>query len=111
MAPQNEIEQTIARVWQEVLEIEKVGVNQRFFDIGGDSLSIAKVYGKLQKILPNEIGSISLIDLFNYSTIATLARHLSQGANFPLQQNIELEQELTTGKNRLKQRLQKAANI
>ncbi|OWY64818.1 non-ribosomal peptide synthetase [cyanobacterium TDX16] len=111
VAPQNEIEQTIARVWQEVLEIEKVGVNQRFFDIGGDSLSIAKVYGKLQKILPNEIGSISLIDLFNYSTIATLARHLSQGANYPLQQNIELEQELTTGKNRLKQRLQKAANI
>ncbi|MDV2992195.1 MAG: D-alanine--D-alanyl carrier protein ligase [Chroococcidiopsis sp. SAG 2025] len=112
LAPQSEIEQKIATVWQEVLELEKVGVNDNFFDIGGDSLLITKLYSKLQKLLPDEIRSISLIDLFKYSTIATLAKHFNRENKPALQeQDVEIEQELTAGKNRLKRRLQKSIEV
>ncbi|MEH2094379.1 amino acid adenylation domain-containing protein [Nostoc sp.] len=110
IAPETEIEQTVASVWQKVLELEKVGVNDNFFDVGGDSLLITKVYSQLKEVLPKEMLDISIVDLFKYSTIKSLANHLSQEKpRISLQQqSTELEKELIAGKNRLKQRFQKS---
>jgi len=110
VAPQSQVEQTIATVWQEVLEIEKVGVNNNFFEIGGNSLLITKIYSKLRIVLPNEIECISLADLFKYPTIWTLAQHLSQAqpALSLQQKSAELSKHLQAGKNRLKQRFKRS---
>ncbi|MFN6559095.1 MAG: amino acid adenylation domain-containing protein [Nostoc sp. ChiSLP01] len=75
VAPQTEMEQTIAAVWQEVLHLEKVGVNDNFFDIGGHSLLIVQVNNKLQEILNR---NLSIVEMFQNSTINSLARHLNQ---------------------------------
>ena len=40
--PRNEIESKLVKIWQEVLEIEKIGVNDNFFDLGGNSLSLIR---------------------------------------------------------------------
>jgi len=108
--PQNQIEQTIAKVWQTVLTLEKVGIDRNFFEIGGNSLSIAQVYTKLKNALPDRVEDyISIVDLFKYPTIRSIAKHLSQAQETALEpENIELVKQLTAGKTRLKQRLQKS---
>jgi pyochelin synthetase len=109
-APQNEIEQSIASILQEVLEIESVGVTNNFFDLGANSLLITTAYRKLGMVLPQEILSISLVDLFSYPTVRALAQRLTQTQKINVleQHNSETEQKLTQGKNRLKQRLDRS---
>jgi acyl-coenzyme A synthetase/AMP-(fatty) acid ligase len=108
--PQNDIEQTIAIVWQTVLNLEKVGVNSNFFEIGGNSLLITTIYNKLRKSLPNEVDSISLVDLFKYPTIRSLAKYLSQAqqAVLPERKDLEVVKRLAAGKTRIKQRFKKS---
>ncbi|MFE1744005.1 amino acid adenylation domain-containing protein [Coleofasciculus sp. H7-2] len=73
--PQSEIEKTIATVWQTVLNLEKVGIHDNFFDIGGHSLLMLRVNHKLQTVLNREI---SVVTLFQNPTIYSLAQYLSQ---------------------------------
>jgi amino acid adenylation domain-containing protein len=46
VAPRNETERILAQIWQEILRIEKVGVHDNFFALGGDSLTAIQVLGK-----------------------------------------------------------------
>ena len=111
VAPQNDIEQTIATIWQEVLEIEKIGVNDNFFDIGGNSLLITKLYSKLKKVLPEKLESLSIVEFFKYSSVRSFAQYLSQDKYNPSlqeEQSTELAQKLKEGKKRLKQRFDKS---
>ena len=110
VAPQNDVEQTIAAVWQEVLDREKIGVNDNFFEIGGNSLLIAKTYNSLKDALPEELEGISLINLFKYPTICSLARRISQPQHkTSLEiQNSNLAKQFKAGKSRLRQRFKKS---
>jgi pyochelin synthetase len=112
-APENAIEQTIVTIWQTVLNLEQVGIEHNFFEIGGNSLLITQVYTKLKNALPDRIeNQISIVDLFKYSTIRSLAQHLSPSqATTPAPENSNLVKQLTAGKNRLQQRLQKSKTI
>jgi acyl carrier protein len=74
-APQTEVEQTIASIWQEVLHIEEVGIHDNFFDLGGHSLLLVQVHSKLQKIFQR---NFPLVGMFQYPTISYLAQYLNQ---------------------------------
>jgi acyl carrier protein len=74
VAPETEIEKIITDIWQEVLKIDKVGVCDNFFDIGGHSLSIIKVNTKLRNVLNKEI---PVAVMFRYPTISSLAGYFS----------------------------------
>jgi amino acid adenylation domain-containing protein len=73
--PQTEAEQRIAEVWQQVLQLEKVGIYDNFFDLGGHSLLMVRVHSELQEIFGQ---SLSMVELFQYPTIHSLAKHLTQ---------------------------------
>jgi amino acid adenylation domain-containing protein len=75
VAPRSEMEQAIAKVWQEMLQMEKVGVHDNFFDLGGHSLLMVQVNNKLHTILQR---NISVVTLFQNPTIHLLAQYLSQ---------------------------------
>ncbi len=49
VAPRNEVEQTIADIWKETLKIDKVGIYDNFFNLGGDSVKAVLVLGKMKK--------------------------------------------------------------
>jgi acyl carrier protein len=70
---EGELERTLAQLWQRVLKLPNVGLEDNFFDLGGDSLRLVAVHSNLQKILQTEI---PLTDLFEFATIRKLARHL-----------------------------------
>ncbi len=72
--PQTELERTIAQAWQEVLKIAEPDVNSTFFDLGGSSLLVARVYVRLRERVT---GDLSMTEMFRYPTIAALAGHLS----------------------------------
>jgi amino acid adenylation domain-containing protein len=73
LAPRNEIEQAVASVWQEVLKVEKVGVFDNFFDLGGHSLLMFQMQAKMRKAFNRDL---SAIDLFKYPTVSALAEYL-----------------------------------
>jgi acyl carrier protein len=71
------LEAIVSDVWKKVLKQDRLGVNDNFFDLGGDSLLIVAVHSQLQKILQREI---EVTDLFEFPTIRTLAQHLGKNA-------------------------------
>lgn len=73
--PQTEVERAIANIWQQMLPVEKVGIHDNFFDIGGHSLLLVQAHAKLREIFLN---NISVINLFEYPTINSLAKYLTR---------------------------------
>ncbi|OKH20886.1 polyketide synthase [Hydrococcus rivularis NIES-593] len=70
VAPTNEIEQSIAEIWQEILGIERVGIHDNFFELGGDSLFATIFVARLCKTFAVELPYKSF---FNAPTVAELA--------------------------------------
>ncbi|MCP4695779.1 MAG: polyketide synthase, partial [Gammaproteobacteria bacterium] len=73
--PQTELEQIIAAIWQEMLAVDKAGIHDNFFDLGGHSLLIARTQARLQDRLAIKI---PMADLFKYPSIHALAQQLTQ---------------------------------
>ncbi len=74
VTPRTPTEQAIAAIWQEVLGVEKVGVDDNFFDLGGHSLLLVQLHGRLAARLGIDV---TVMDLFRYPTIGSFARFLS----------------------------------
>ncbi|WP_373528142.1 amino acid adenylation domain-containing protein [Nostoc sp.] len=74
VVPNTEIEKVIADIWQRTLKVEKVGIYNNFFELGGNSLLLVRINQQLQEILNLEV---SIVDMFNYPTIHTLSQYLS----------------------------------
>jgi amino acid adenylation domain-containing protein len=72
------LERTLTELWQRVLKVQNVGLDDNFFDLGGDSLLLVAVHSNLQKQLQTEI---QLTDLFEFSTIRKLAQHLGRASS------------------------------
>ncbi|MGZ4112663.1 MAG: non-ribosomal peptide synthetase, partial [Tumebacillaceae bacterium] len=73
--PSNDTESKITEVWQEVLQLEKVGVHDNFFDLGGHSLLVTVAHTKIQERLQLEF---SVVEMFSYPTISSLSKYLAQ---------------------------------
>jgi hypothetical protein len=76
-APANELEKTIAAIWQEVLGLSHVGTSDNFFDLGGHSLLVVQVQRRLRDACGREV---SITDMFRLPTISSLAAHLGGNA-------------------------------
>jgi amino acid adenylation domain-containing protein len=69
----SELEQNLIALWKRILRVDHLGLDDNFFDIGGDSLLLVAVHSNLQKTLQIEI---PVTDLFEFTTVRTLARRL-----------------------------------
>ncbi|BDC94491.1 amino acid adenylation domain-containing protein [Treponema bryantii] len=68
-APEGETEEKLAEIWKEVLGVEKVGRNDSFFEIGGDSIKAIQVVSRLN----NEGLGLEIKDIFEQKTIKAIA--------------------------------------
>jgi len=73
IAPQNETEAKLAGIWQEVLEVDEVSVNDDFFELGGHSLLAVRLISMIRKTLGVEL---PISDVFDYPTVAKLAARI-----------------------------------
>jgi acyl transferase domain-containing protein/acyl carrier protein len=71
VAPSNEIEQTIANIWEELIGIEKVGIHDNFFELGGHSLLAVQTISRLREAFQVELPLRTL--LFDAPTVSELA--------------------------------------
>jgi amino acid adenylation domain-containing protein len=76
VAPRNPTEEAIATVWRETLALSEIGVHDNFFDLGGNSLLLAKARVRLVDTLAVEVPAV---ELFRHPTVAQLARSLDDG--------------------------------
>jgi amino acid adenylation domain-containing protein len=74
VAPRTAAEQTVAAIWCGVLGIDTIGIDENFFDAGGDSLLLMHVTARLRA---ESDASLTHVDMFAYPTIRSMARHLS----------------------------------
>ena len=70
---QNKTEKMIAQIWEEILALEKISVQENFFDLGGNSLSLIRVLEVLQERLDHPL---EMVRLYQYPTIRGLSRFL-----------------------------------
>lgn len=75
VAPQTSVERSLVDLWREVLQIDKVGTHDNFFDLGGHSLLLVVVHARLAEMLKVPI---SIVSLFQFPTISALSKYLSQ---------------------------------
>jgi amino acid adenylation domain-containing protein/natural product biosynthesis luciferase-like monooxygenase protein len=72
--PSGDLETIISALWSEALGVPKVGRNDNFFDLGGHSLLALQIHGKLVQKLGKDF---PILNLFTYTTVASLAQYLS----------------------------------
>ncbi len=73
IAPRTPAEETIAAIWAELLRVDRIGVEDNFFDLGGHSLLAIQLISRIRQSLGVEI---TLRSVFESPTVASLARKL-----------------------------------
>jgi amino acid adenylation domain-containing protein len=74
VAPSNFMEEKLTEIWQDVLKIEEIGINDNFLELGGNSLLATQIINRII----NQLGvQVSLGDFLNTPTIAKMAQVIS----------------------------------
>lgn len=84
----NDIEEKLVAIWQEVLGIEQIGVEDNFFDLGGDSLVVTRVISEVRKAFSVGESVLSISEFFEQPVIKYIAKKVA----------IELEDTLVESK-------------
>ncbi|WP_121642680.1 non-ribosomal peptide synthetase [Bacillus vallismortis] len=90
-APVNDIQKTMASIWEDVLSMSQVGIHDSFFELGGDSIKALQVAARLAA----EGWSMTIRNLFRYPTIQELSGHITPLASQADQGPVEGEADLT----------------
>ncbi|MGZ8444779.1 MAG: phosphopantetheine-binding protein, partial [Candidatus Binatia bacterium] len=75
VAPTTEVESKLAAIWEDVLSLDQVGVNDNFFDLGGHSLAATRVVSRVIKQFQLEL---PLQSLFQSPTVAEMAAVITE---------------------------------
>ncbi|MDQ0416224.1 fengycin family lipopeptide synthetase D [Croceifilum oryzae] len=78
MAPRNELERKLVTIWSEVLGVEQVGIDDRFFEMGGNSLKILEVGYRVNELYQSMHLSIPLSFFYENQTIRSICHQLSE---------------------------------
>lgn len=81
VAPQTPLQRELCAVWQQVLDIDRVGIRDNFFDLGGNSLQLLKLVTAMSAKLGREVPAVKV---FQFPSIEKLAAHLSGISGDPL---------------------------
>ncbi|WP_338076707.1 amino acid adenylation domain-containing protein [Chitinophaga solisilvae] len=74
-APRNETEAQLADIWQELLGIQRPGIHDNFFALGGDSIRVIKVVSRISSVMGKQV---KVFDVYQSATIAQLAALLEE---------------------------------
>jgi amino acid adenylation domain-containing protein/FkbH-like protein len=76
--PRTEIERQLCALWQKLLRVERIGIEDDFFELGGHSLLAVRLFAQVEKMTGRKL---PLVTLFQAPTIAQLSAVLSQNQN------------------------------
>jgi amino acid adenylation domain-containing protein len=75
ISPQTETEKIITGIWERILQRKNIGVTDDFFELGGNSLAIIKVFRELDLLYP---GIVKVGDIYNKHFIQSMARFIDE---------------------------------
>lgn len=102
-------EKILSKIWSSILSIEKVGVNDDFFELGGDSLMLMQVHSSINEKLET---NVAIAELYNYQTIRTLASYIDGDVERNQQkQNEKLDQRVEQMKAAKKKRRNRSRTV
>jgi amino acid adenylation domain-containing protein len=78
ITPRNQTEQRLSELWSDALHVDRPGIRDNFFDLGGHSLLLVQLHARLKSELNT---NITAVDLFRYPTIEALASFLDRSAS------------------------------
>ena len=78
VAPRTQIEGQLCEIWQQLLHVERVGIHDDFFALGGTSLLAVRLFAQLEKLTGKKL---PLVTLFRAPTVEKLAKVVESGAN------------------------------
>ncbi|HYN20668.1 MAG TPA: amino acid adenylation domain-containing protein, partial [Thermoanaerobaculia bacterium] len=73
--PRNAVEEAVVRIWQQVLQRDRVSIHDNFFDVGGQSLLLLQVHTRLRETFQRDL---SILDLFQHPTVSSIAGLLTR---------------------------------
>lgn len=71
----NDTERKLAKIWEELLNVENVGANDDFFDLGGHSLKASIMVGRIKKEFNTDI---PLNEIFNLATLRNISEYIEK---------------------------------
>ncbi|WP_165760236.1 phosphopantetheine-binding protein, partial [Niastella populi] len=94
VAPRTELEENMVSIWSEILRVdkEKLGVRDRFFELGGDSIKVIRLLAEVKKEMHYEF---SVNDVYTNDTIEQLIQYAKENKN-----EIDLKNEWRTEKEK-----------
>ncbi|MCP4157998.1 MAG: amino acid adenylation domain-containing protein, partial [bacterium] len=84
-APVGLVEETLTTLWQQVLNVDRLSVNDNFFNLGGDSIKTIQIASRLRKYNLK----LDVKELFAHQTIKQLAPHIKKINRISLQDTVE----------------------
>jgi amino acid adenylation domain-containing protein len=73
-APRNDIEKKIVDIWKQTLKLDRVGIHDNYFELGGTSFDVLQINRKLKETFGV---NISIAAMFRYTTVHTIANYLN----------------------------------
>ncbi len=105
VAPETDLEKSLSEIWQKVLGVSQVGIEDSFFDLGGNSLKIIQVGSEIKENLGKEL---TTVNLFTYPTIHSLAEFISHQeeseANIA---RVDRTEQISRGRDRLQNQMRR----
>lgn len=74
VAPRTRLEKTLTEIWAEILQVDTIGIDDNFLELGGDSLRAMRLVNRVQDVLKVEIDVARLLDA---STIRAMAEMIT----------------------------------
>jgi amino acid adenylation domain-containing protein len=92
VAPADNLEQQLVAVWEEVLQVKPVGINDSFFDLGGHSLLVVRLLDRIREVLHQDLPAAAVFQAPTVSQFAQMLRQPSQQLASPAAVMINLGQ-------------------
>jgi acyl carrier protein len=80
-APRTPVEEILANVWASVLKLDKVGIHDNFFDLGGHSLMATRVVSRIREVIRIELPIRALFEMPTVATLSNLIESIRWAAN------------------------------
>jgi aspartate racemase len=74
VAPRDEVEQRLVRIWEEILSVEGIGTRDSFFDLGGHSMLAVRLFARLEECLQVRLPLATLFEAPTIEALASLIR-------------------------------------
>ena len=95
LSPTNDIEKAIVEIWENVLDMDRVGINDNFYRLGGDSIKAIRIVSLLQ----NQNISCNPRDILNYKTPYLIAQNIKDKTEYSNYSNLKGEEEKSNYSN------------